>query len=718
MTILAAAFATMAAAQARQLTKKPAQPVNTQAEEKIQQVEVKGSSDAYNPRRDDTASKIVVNNAEIIKYGDTNVLDVLKRLPGVTVSGGAVRMRGLGAGYTQFLVNGERPPSGFSLESLAPDAIERIEVMRAASAEFSTQSIAGTVNIVLKKVVSKASRNVTVGAGVSRGLVSPSASVQLSDKVGSMSYTVSLIGSRNKFEQDAPSIEESFDLTGRRAALRESAAHNIGESEALNFGPRLFWTFAGGDTLSWNSFVNKRRFSMTSERRTKVAEGPVVPFPDSDSLMSSDNESYRTDLNWVRKLAGSARIDVKAGASYSRDGTDTRRIAFDREGATALNSVNITDADEIGYTTTGKYSAPIGEGHAFAMGWDGGYADRDDGKQRRETGLAGAFPINSDEDFAAEVARFAMYGQDEWTITPQLSVYLGARWEGIRTTTSGNTFATTTSRTSVWSPLFHTLYKIPDMKGDQVRLSVTRTYKAPSTSALVPRRFTALNNSVTEPDFQGNPNLKPELALGVDASYEHYWGEGALLSASVSMRKIQGYTRRGLILDTDGRWVALPVNDGDAHTRGIELEAKFPLKAAMRGAPAVDLRASVSRNWSSVDGVPGPNNRLDSQTPFSATFGIDYKAGPLTAGASYAFKNGGPVRISENIGSYTSVRRDLDLYALWKFNPTYQLRVAVSNALGQDFISDSTYTDSFGSSRSRSIYPGPTVARATLEAKF
>lgn len=718
ITVLATVFATMAAAQARQTAPIRDEPVKKPAQEKIQQVEVKGSTDAYDPRRDDTASKIVVNNAEIVKYGDTNVLDVLKRLPGVTVSGGAVRMRGLGAGYTQFLVNGERPPSGFSLESLAPDSIERIEVMRAASAEFSTQSIAGTVNIVLKRVVNKAARELKAGAAVSRGLVSPSANLQLSDKVGSMSYTVSLAASQNKFAQDVPSVEESFDLAGLRTMLRESSARNVGVNEGINIGPRLSWTFANGDTLSWNSFANKHRFDIASDRRTNVSEGQGVPLPDSTSRMAGDFEYLRTDLNWVRKLGNGARIDIKGAATYSRNESDTRRLAFNAQGDTALDSVTLTGADEIGYTTTGKYSAPIGDGHAIAMGWDGGYADRDDGKRRRESGLPGAFPINSDEDFAAEVARFAMYGQDEWAITKNLSVYFGARWEGIRTTSSGNTFATTTSRTSVWSPLFHTLYKLPGMKGDQVRFSVTRTYKAPSTSALVPRRFTALNNSVTEPDYQGNPNLQPELALGVDASYEHYWGEGALLSASVSMRKIQGYTRRGLILDTDGRWVSLPVNDGNAHTRGIELEAKFPLKAVMKNAPNIDLRASLSRNWSSVDAVPGPNNRLDSQTPFSATLGIDYKAGPLTTGASYAFKNGGPVRISENLGSYTSVRRDMDVYAVWKFNPKYQLRVAVSNVLGQDYFNDSTYAGTFGSSRSRTVYPGPTTARATLEVKF
>jgi outer membrane receptor for ferrienterochelin and colicin len=129
----------------------------------MQTVEVTGTASAYDPRRDDTASQIVVNNGEIVKHGDTNVLDVLKRLPGVTVSGGAGRMRGLSSGYTQILINGERAPAGFSMDSLAPDVIERIEVMRAASAEFSTLAVAGTINIVLKKAISKAQREVKGG---------------------------------------------------------------------------------------------------------------------------------------------------------------------------------------------------------------------------------------------------------------------------------------------------------------------------------------------------------------------------------------------------------------------------------------------------------------------------------------------------------------------------------------------------------------------------
>jgi outer membrane receptor protein involved in Fe transport len=263
-----------------------------------------------------------------------------------------------------------------------------------------------------------------------------------------------------------------------------------------------------------------------------------------------------------------------------------------------------------------------------------------------------------------------------------------------------------------------TLYKLPETKGDQVRFAVTRTYKAPGVQSLIPHRFTSVNNSQTEPDYMGNPDLKPELALGVDASYEHYWSEGALLSASVSTRRIDDYTRSQVVFD-GARWVASPANAGQARTRGLELEAKFPLKAVMDTTTALDLRASLSRNWSTVDSVPGPHNRLDAQTPVSATLGADYRRGPLTVGGSYVFKNGGEVRVSGNQISYQSVRRDLDLYALWKFDQKLQLRVAGANLLAQDSIGESSYVlAGNGTQSTRTITPVYRSVRATLEMKF
>ena len=191
----------------------------------------------------------------------------------------------------------------------------------------------------------------------------------------------------------------------------------------------------------------------------------------------------------------------------------------------------------------------------------------------------------------------------------------------------------------------------------------------------------------------------------------------------MSVRRIENYTRQGLTLE-NGRWIQSPVNDGEVLTRSLELEAKFPLSAVLpdRGTavPQIDLRASLSRNWSEVDAVPGPDNRLDQQVPLSATLGIDYKSrdGKLSTGASFAFKDGGPVRVNLEQSRYQSVRRDLDVYALWKFNPNYQLRLAASNLLRQDAITESRYTDESGTLHRTGFSQGQAMARMTLESRF
>ncbi|MES2317421.1 MAG: TonB-dependent receptor [Pseudomonadota bacterium] len=720
LTVLAATLAAALSAQAQQV--KPA------AKEKIQKVEVKGSTEAYDARREDTASKIVLNHDEIVKYGDTTVLDVLKRLPGVTVGGaagrgGEVRMRGLGSGYTQVLINGERAPAGFSMDSLAPESIERIEVMRAATAEFSTQSIAGTINIVLKKAIKTAQREMKAGIGIGDGFFSPTYSLQLSDRKDQLSYSLSVNGFHSSFKRDTPDLETATNAAGNPTLVRYTPSHEDGAFDGINIGPRLNWTFANGDTLTSQSFINIGRFKRKVDSASTASVGLPSPYPFLNWDMTNESRSFRSDLNWVKKLEAGAKLDVKIGASVASGRNDSLRRGYVAQyGSKTLDSLVNSHATDEGYTSTAKYSTPLGKGHALSVGWDFGFNNRNDARLQTETGIVAGVskPNNSDVEFSADVTRLAAYAQDEWNVTPRWSVYVGMRWEGIKTAVSGSDFTDSTTRTGVWSPLFQTLYKLPDTKGDQIRFAVTRTYKAPNTQNLIPRRFTATSQTSTntDPHIEGNPNLRPELALGFDASYEHYWTKGAMVSISASMRKIDDYTRSQTKEVSPNEFVSTPINDGTAHTRGIEFEAKFPLKAVLPSAPAIDLRANLSRNWSSVDKVPGPNNRLDQQTPFSATVGMDYKTGKLTTGGSYSFRNGGPVTISDKQSGYTSVRRDLEMYGLWKYDPKNQLRVALGNVLAQDYVVESIYVDGGNTTRRRTTSPGVMNVRATVEMKF
>jgi outer membrane receptor for ferrienterochelin and colicin len=702
----------------------------------MQKVTIKGTAASYDARRDDTASKTVVGSEEIQKYGDTSINDVLKRVPGITVGGaagrggGEIRMRGLGAGYTQILINGEKAPAGFSIDNLSPDVIERIEVMRAASAEFSTQSIAGTINIVLKKTVKLDQHVFKLSGAKGSKFSSPSASLQVSDRDGALSYSVGVNAWRYQYDRVTPSTETGTDAAGVATVGRASTWADRGRSDGVNLSPRLTWTLDDGDTLTWQTFINYNTFASTSQSLTQVElaadDGP--DYDRIDSQFSSHNGFGRTDLNWVAKLEEGARLDIKFGLNTSRNAADSGNLGSKLGRPINLDRTVVSTTTEQGFSSQGKYSRPLVLGaardgedapeHALAVGWDVGMTDRDDHRRQREAPLPNSNPTNLDEDFSARISRVALYGQDEWNITAAWSMYAGVRWEGYETEIDGAGFEPVSQRSSVLSPLFQTLFKLPNKK-DQLRLALTRTYKAPPTANMVPRNFISTNNSRLDPDRRGNPRLKPEVALGLDASIEHYWGDGAMVSASASLRQIEDYTHNVLVQEGD-RWLAMQVNDGRAETRGIELEAKLPLKALLDDAPALDLRASVSRNWSKVDSVPGPDNRLDQQVPLSATLGVDYKSpdGILSTGTSFSFRNGGLARMTESQSGYNTVRRDLDVYALWKIDTQNNVRVAVSNLLAQDYTTASLYADALGTSARSTVNGGETQFRVTVERRF
>jgi hypothetical protein len=216
-----------------------------------------------------------------------------------------------------------------------------------------------------------------------------------------------------------------------------------------------------------------------------------------------------------------------------------------------------------------------------------------------ETTTVGAPVTNRDESFDATVRRLALFAQDEWSVTKQWSVYFGLRWEGIQIKSEGNSYAAIDNKSSVFSPLFQTLYKIPGSKNDQLRGGITRTYKAPNVAqpGAAPRH--RLEQQPDHAGHHGQPAAQAGTGLGP--------GPG-LRTLPAGRRPAERQhlcaphrRHHALARVLHRRPVgAMPVNDGAANTRGIELEAKLPLRQMFPGWPALDLRANVSRSWSSL----------------------------------------------------------------------------------------------------------------------
>ena len=719
-TWLPAAIALAATAAFAQADPKPPPPPK---EEPKKQETIEVNADAIAERRDSTASKIVVNRDEIVKYGDQTVLDVMKRLPGVTVSGAGgrgseIRMRGLGAGYTQILINGERAPPGFNLDTLSPDLIERIEVYRGAVAEFSTQAIAGTINIILRTKPTQRQRELKLYAAEENGRAAFTITAQVGDKHDKLSYTVPLVVNRFAFRNTPVSEQLALDPAGAPIQRYVTVQPNSGSGENVNTSPRVNWDFSKDHQLAWEGFVNYGRFRGEFDEISTTFLGPPPPYVTNLLDFDARNTNARTNLRWLSKF-GAARIEAQVGFSYNNRSTQAVRDSFDDAGRFVLHRVVDGQASDNGATTKGKYVLPFMTSHSLAFGWDGSEARRRESRIQDDTAPAGLPQFDINESYDVKVHRLALFAQDEWDVTPRWSLYTGLRWEGIWTKSIGNVIEDVTSRSGVSSPILQTLWKLPGTEKDQARAGLARTYKAPNTFDLIPRRFAQNNNTATTPDFEGNPRLKPELAWGLDLAYEHYFTGGGVASLSGFARRIDDLILRELI-NRNGTWVTRPANVGGARVFGIEADLKTSLRTFWPGGPATDLRANFGRNWSTVDFLPGPDNRLNEQTRFSANLGFDHRftSPPLAIGGNYAFKTGGPVRVTLTQTTYSYARRNLDLYGLWRFSPRVQLRLTANNLLAQDFNNVVTVVDFFGTLQYATVNPSFRRYAATLEMKF
>ncbi len=678
--------------------------------EKIEKIEVQ--ADSLSERRESTASRIIVNSEEITKYGDTNLLEVLKRLPGVTVDGGAggrggaIRMRGLGTGYTQILVNGERMPPGFSLDSISPDMIERIEIIRGATAEFSTQAVAGTINVVLRRALSTQRRELKVGASTEHDRPNVNASGQWADRSGSLSYTVPFNAVRFSFVADGFNQQRVFDPDFDLTQFYLSRRRNEGWGANGNIAPRLSWNLGTNHTLNLDAFLLYGNFRGHFIEDNQPVVGAPPPYVATDLRIRNDNVSFRGNGQWVRRFADASRIDAKFGFGAFNFDSASSFAADDIRGVRTLERTVDSTIEDRTFTSAGKYTFPVVKGHNLAGGWDGAWTLRDDTRLQQDRDPSTGRALRLDEQFDNSIRRLALFGQDEWDITERIALYLGLRWEGLETRSVGNTYEAIRNRSSVTSPIVNVLWKLPATQKDQVRLGISRTYKTPQIQELVPRRFFAPNNSPVTPDFIGNPRLKPELSWGLDAAFEHYPAGGGNASLSFYHRRIEDIIQRETVFE-DGLYISRPGNIGKGTVSGIELDAKGKLSQAWEGAPGIDMRANFALNRSKVSFLPGPHNRLDEQVPWNGTLGADYRFSPipLTVGSSFTARAAGTVRTSQSQVIYRKVNRQLEAFGLWRFSPAVQLRLSVQNILAQDTMVVNRFTDAGGTAERTSIDP-------------
>ena len=658
----------------------------------IQRVEIVAKQGSTELRRAASVAKQIYGREELDRYGDTNTLDVLRRLPGVNVDSGGPRMRGLGAGYTQILINGDPAPQGFNLDQLSPSQIERIEVIKAATADQSTQAIAGTINVILKETSRRSLSSLRLG--VSNGRDRPTGNLNYSISESSGPFNLSLPVSVFEWDRQVRNlIDRKMTGTDGQPAVSEQLGTNTSWGWGYNLAPRFNYKISDEQTLALATFFQKGYWKFSTDFANRAVSGS--PVFDDNAIQGGFWENRRGNLTWIHRFSEDQRIEIKAGVQQFRGGFDLNNL---RSNVTQLKTNGSNQDDAV--TQAGKYSQLLGAEHTLTAGWD--LEKRERTERRTTTDGAGIALLSAFEGqaFEAKMSRQAFYIQDEWEISPQWQLYLGLRNERI-VSESTNTTSPLVNVSSVTSPVAHVTYKFDPKSKDMVRASLTRSYKAPGLNTMLARPVinaaytnTNVTNTYLSPDRIGNPGLDPELATGLDIAYENYLSNDGIFSMGVFHRNLTNVVRNLTVLRQVSwanapRWITQPQNFSDAVTQGVEFElrgrASDLMPQLLSDAKGLNIRTSVNFYRSSIDALIGPNNRLDGQQPWSANLGFDQRINSLrmTVGGNLSLTPGYDTRQTTEQILKRSITRGIDVFAMMPLSPSMSFRAAASAGVQQ-----------------------------------
>lgn len=686
------------------------------------EVTAKPQSDA-DLRRQSTIARQIYGREELDRFGDTNVLDVLKRLPGVSVQGGAPIMRGLGSGYTQILLNGEPAPPGFQYDQLDPAQIERIEVSRAPTADQSAQAIAGSINIILRQAPRSLQRQLRAGIGYRA--IRPTANFSYShgERIGDWSYSVPLSlfqwrGLNRSFLERGVIDHPSLERLGLGAGSLQKGSQEVW-GQGFNLSPQIRWRPGSEQEISMQGFFQRGQWNNVLNyvnQPLEAAQGttPVGPgiesqqaqeaqrlssYLEPDQRFSGGWTNANAQMRWERRLGDDRRLEFRASVRQSEGEFDGSN-SFGRRAVGSNRDRNLTQGARMAFG--------LGESHAASLGWDLEWREREERRTVTVNGVPQLIDVEG-FPFEARISRQAVFVQDEWEINPYWTTYIGLRHERLSTRAEGLGNGQGNS-SAVTTPVWHLQRKLDPQGRDQLRLSLSKSYKVPEPWQIIARptispvfQDLGQRNLETAPDRIGNPALKPELATGLDASVERYLPSGGVVSVGGFYRELDQLVRnltrlRDVPWSSAPRYVAMPENISRARSFGVELEIKgalgelLPVLSDPR-AP-IQVRAALNLYRSSVRGVPGPDNRLDGQQPWSALLGMDHRltSVPVSYGFQYTINPAYRTSLSTLQFSQAGPVTSLDAYALWRIDRTSSLRFSVSNLNAADRLSLSGFT--------------------------
>jgi len=575
-----------------------------------------------------TATRVTIGRRDIENMGALSVADILRQAPGVQVTTNAtggieIRMRGMGTEATRILIDGV-PVSTTSrdaqlpMEEMPADLIERIEVIRAPTAE--TQGAAGgTLNIVLRGALERREVNLRVMDQLSHGRQTPSVFASATGPLtaatrdpgaSSWTYLVSMNAGERSFGSDtrrktsvntaAPTsatVDDAVRLSHRFLTIAPRLTGRLGVRDRITLRGILSGFDQGGETVSSSLGLSSGTAqSIASRNPWQYGRGFAQAAADWTHSLSNGRWENTLQLERTHSEQNATReATTVLGGATTRTGSryDDNRQEHGLLGRTKVEIASGQDVWSGGGDLEVRNVGAVSQSSLAA----GGAPQRLDSTTRR---LAAWTQYETGFESIETAAVFGLRAQD-------YLVTANAAGTGVR------------NHSLTWQPSVSTRTRLSEDL--QYRFNLARINRNPRVFEVA--RLAQPNlatNSPNAPDFVGNANLKPERTLTLDTGLEQRIANGGQAGLNVFVRHQTDVIRRRLFL-SGTRWTEQPDNIGSANIWGLEGDLRSSL-ALLGGPRDWTLNTHLTLLGSRMTGGGFSGQRLPGQARYLGNINI------------------------------------------------------------------------------------------------
>lgn len=609
------------------------------------------------------------------RFEPTTVGEALKRVPGVVFTSDvlefdAVQLRGLGAQFTQILINGRRVPGqsgngSFFVDRIPAELIQRIEIIRAPSADISGEGVAGTLNIVLKDGADLDGAFVRLGGsyfdgGDRSGRGSAAAAVATSGETYDFWIGLDVQQRRNPKQKFTEFFDSDFvfdEETEVEDDTRNGTDYSLNSALTVDAG-------AGKFELSgfWVLTDRKEREFVTIEEGPRDARDIVAV---ETQLEDINQTSWGVQGIFTHPL-GAGELEIDAGYTVFDEETtefETELDLEDEEFEEDSQSVDLKDTE-------------IAAGLAYKFPLSSTLENKT-GVQIRRSKREG-FQFGEFADVEATVRNFRYSPFTKFTLqaSPALTLVAGVRYEHYNRDVTSDDGAADVSEGKVL-PSFTARWDATD--DDLFYASAARTIRYPDFDLVSP--FEEDETPGDEDIFVGNPDLRLESAWGFDVGYERRLPGRGIAGINFFYRDVSDLIELVPVAPFGGGSEYRPLNTGNGSAWGVEFDLSTPL--GFIGLPETGFYANTA--WldsETTDFNTGIKRKFTNQPDFVYNVSLiqNFPSWGVTTGASYQ-KRGASLEFGFDEIVETSYDGNLDYFLEKRFGDRIVARFTATNLL-------------------------------------